>query len=461
MTRLFPVLSNSLCFQFFPLSSSYAGLHCVVIKGYSKSAGYQPGMRFDDGRFRNSWNAVYVAGGWRFVQCNWGARHLVNAREVPRPGDRGRADALRYEYDDHYFLTDPQEFIFEFYPLTSEWQLLAQPLTLNEFEQLPFVRSLFFRYGLYFAAADQDEDTSIGIGDNSSVNGSNGSSNSAGRSNNNADSSYGDLTHSDGNSHHIQCTPHLSYHHTDRWHPSVVLRACQAVLHTDRSGAATVRIGMPTRLAPALIFHYNLRFYGRDGPDEHEGVSLRRFVLQSASNNVVRFRVHAPVAGQFVLDVFANATSARRYVAGEPIKFKSVCKLRLLANDLRTAMLPLPACASGEWGPLKATRLFGLIALTHPHALITSDSHSLELQFRMSRPLGDFLASVHRNGVDDARLARCVSVRVSNDVVSFSLRLPADGQYGLDIYTREPGPAHGDKQLLTHCCKYLINVALK
>lgn len=56
---------------------SYAGLHCVLIKGYSKSAGYQPGHKFDSNQFRNSWNAVYVAGAWRFVQCNWGARHLV------------------------------------------------------------------------------------------------------------------------------------------------------------------------------------------------------------------------------------------------------------------------------------------------------------------------------------------------------------------------------------------------
>ena len=30
----------------------------------------------------------------------------------------------RYEYDDHYFLTDPKEFIYEFFPLQPEWQLL-------------------------------------------------------------------------------------------------------------------------------------------------------------------------------------------------------------------------------------------------------------------------------------------------------------------------------------------------
>lgn len=56
----------------------------------------------------------------------------------------------RYEYDDHYFLTDPREFIYEFFPLQSEWQLLKNPITQRDFEDLPFVRSLFFRYGLYF-----------------------------------------------------------------------------------------------------------------------------------------------------------------------------------------------------------------------------------------------------------------------------------------------------------------------
>lgn len=104
----------------------------MVIKGYSKSAGYQPGLCFDNHRFRNTWNAVYLDGSWRFVQCNWGARHLVNAKENKNGNGRshqhmhdangngtmttngngtagadGKDNALRYEYDDHYFMTDP------------------------------------------------------------------------------------------------------------------------------------------------------------------------------------------------------------------------------------------------------------------------------------------------------------------------------------------------------------------
>ncbi|KAH8301446.1 hypothetical protein KR059_003368 [Drosophila kikkawai] len=390
-TESYHVLFKRLC--------SYAGLHCVVIKGYSKSAGYQPGVKFQDSRFRNSWNAVYVAGAWRFVQCNWGARHLVNAKEAPKQG-RGKNDSLRYEYDDHYFLTDPREFIYEFYPLQEEWQLLKRPITLREFENLPFVRSLFFRYGLHFA-----------------------------------DEGYG------------------------------------AVVFTDDTGAATVRIAMPTDMQSCLIFHYNLKFYDSDEELSYDGVSLKRFVMQSVIGNIVAFRVHAPCSGAFLLDIFANAVTPQEYLTGEPMKFKSVCKFKICCEELQTVMVPLPDCASGEWGPTKATRLFGLIPITHQDPLIFA-GRSLDLQFRMSRPLTDFMATLHKNGIEEKKLAKYVTHSTLDDIVTFIINFPEEGQYGLDIYTRELGaPQHhhqhhnnnnsssssGEKHLLTHCCKYLIN----
>lgn len=45
------------------------------------------------------------------------------------------------------------------------------------------------------------------------------------------------------------------------------------------SGAATVRIAMPSNMQESLIFHYNLKFYDSEG-DSFEGVSLKRFVMQ-------------------------------------------------------------------------------------------------------------------------------------------------------------------------------------
>ncbi|XP_071445248.1 hillarin [Hetaerina americana] len=433
-TESYHVLFKRLC--------SYAGLHCVVIKGYSKSAGYQPGVRFEDNRFRNSWNAVYVAGAWRFVQCNWGARHLVNAKDAPKQGStnsptpamtsspstgnsptgKGKSDSLRYEYDDHYFLTDPREFIYEFYPLQSEWQLLKQPITLTEFEDLPFVRSLFFRYGLYFP----DNNT-------------------------------------------------------------------KAVMSTDSTGAATIRIAMPPHMQSSLIFHYNLKSCDSES-DTYDGVSLKRFVMQSVVGDVVAFRVHAPCSGSFLLDVFANAVTPREYLTGEPMKFKSVCKFRITCVSLATVMVPLPDCAGGEWGPAKARRLFGLEPLSHPDALAFA-GRSLHVRFRMKRPLAAFVAALHKNGADERKLSRYVShtveqsstsedphhhngdTEIIGDTVTFHVTFPEEGQYGLDIYTREAMPegmesaadvgdsagglATAEKHLLTHCCKYLINSSKK
>lgn len=93
--------------------------------------------------------------------------------------------------------------------------------------------------------------------------------------------------------------------------------------------------------------------------------ALNHFSLKSVVGNTVAFRVHAPCSGAFLLDIFANAVTPKEYLTGEPMKFKSVCKFKICCEDLQTVMVPLPDCASGEWGPTKATRLFGLVPITH------------------------------------------------------------------------------------------------
>ena len=101
--------------------------------------------------------------------------------------------------------------------------------------------------------------------------------------------------------------------------------------------------------------------------------------------NVVAFRVHAPCSGALLLDIFANAVTPQEYLTGEPMKFKSVCKFKIVCEDLQTVMVPLPDCASGEWGPAKATRLFGLIPVSHEDALVFAHQNNLDITFRMTR----------------------------------------------------------------------------
>ena len=76
------------------------------------------------------------------------------------------------------------------------------------------------------------------------------------------------------------------------------------------------------------------------------------------------------------------------------------------------------------------------------------------------------MATLHKNGSEEKKLAKYATHYVSGDLVTFNITFPEEGQYGMDIYTREvnPGGSSGnnpeqsnEKHLLTHCCKYLIN----
>ena len=89
------------------------------------------------------------------------------------------------------------------------------------------------------------------------------------------------------------------------------------------------------------------------------------FLFQSVVGNVVAFRVHAPCSGALLLDIFANAVTPQEYLTGEPMKFKSVCKFKIVCDDLQTVMVPLPDCASGEWG--KSTRANKIVSAHIEH----------------------------------------------------------------------------------------------
>lgn len=128
--------------QLFKRLCSYAGLHCEVILGFSKGAGYKPGMNITGNAFRNSWTAVAIDGSWRLINVTWAARQVT--------GTKDDLPEMYNKYDEFYFLTDPEDYIYQHYPDDSAWQLLEIPLPFSEFLNLPVVKSPFFNYGLRF-----------------------------------------------------------------------------------------------------------------------------------------------------------------------------------------------------------------------------------------------------------------------------------------------------------------------
>ena len=55
----------------------------------------------------HSWNAVSVDGSWHLIDAHWATRYLSSEKNMP--------ENLVYEYDDFYFLMEPQQAIYRYF----------------------------------------------------------------------------------------------------------------------------------------------------------------------------------------------------------------------------------------------------------------------------------------------------------------------------------------------------------
>lgn len=124
---------SSLCMQM----CREVGIECQEVPGHSKGIGYRHGRSLKGVKSDHLWNAVLLGGQWFLLDACWGA---------------GRVDVERQSFvrrfDDFYFLTDPEEFVYSHFPDEKKWQLLDVPVSLEEFERRVFKTSAFFILGL-------------------------------------------------------------------------------------------------------------------------------------------------------------------------------------------------------------------------------------------------------------------------------------------------------------------------
>ncbi len=111
------------------------GLEAVEIAGWAKGYGTGPGSHFG-GPKNHAWNAVRIDGAWQLIDCTWGA------------GSVDEEGVYRRRFESFYFLTPPEKLRYSHFPNQTRWQLVEPPVSLEEFEQLPFLRPAFFRCGL-------------------------------------------------------------------------------------------------------------------------------------------------------------------------------------------------------------------------------------------------------------------------------------------------------------------------
>ncbi|XP_052099056.1 hillarin-like [Mytilus californianus] len=137
---------------FLALLCRKAGIKCVVIKGISKSMGYNVGDK-DLSKLRTKWNAVYIKDSWRLIHPLWACKSVIGKADYTSWTAFSENEEETVEgwtvqkINDFFFLTDPLDFIHFCFPDDPGWQLLANQFTLNRYIQLPFVQEAYFRMG--------------------------------------------------------------------------------------------------------------------------------------------------------------------------------------------------------------------------------------------------------------------------------------------------------------------------
>ncbi|XP_064608978.1 lim and transglutaminase domain protein ltd-1-like isoform X2 [Liolophura sinensis] len=142
----------------FALMCRKAKVPCVIIRGIGKSASYEVGDT-DLDHLKNNWNAVFVAGNWRFVHTLWAYMSLLGHRSgnwtlVETGGvktqekQEASVGQLNFQLNDYWFLTDPEKLFISCFPDNPKWQLLERTRSLQEFKEVPFVRKAFHALGL-------------------------------------------------------------------------------------------------------------------------------------------------------------------------------------------------------------------------------------------------------------------------------------------------------------------------
>ncbi len=118
----------------FGMLAEVAEIEVVEISGWAKGIDYEAGDPIL-GPTNHSWNAVRIGDGWYLIDSTWGA---------------GSSDGMHFirQFEEHYFLTPPEQFIFDHLPEDPSWQLLESPVSETQFVRLPYVKSHFFRNGL-------------------------------------------------------------------------------------------------------------------------------------------------------------------------------------------------------------------------------------------------------------------------------------------------------------------------
>ena len=99
---------------------------------YAKGVGYEPGKILN--KTDHEYNVIKLDNKWYPIDSTWGAGHIKDRRFVK-------------EYNEFYFLADPELLIKTHFPEDEKWQLTKRRYSFEEFLKWPLVKEEFYKCG--------------------------------------------------------------------------------------------------------------------------------------------------------------------------------------------------------------------------------------------------------------------------------------------------------------------------
>lgn len=115
--------------------ANLANINCEIIDGYGRNESAESSeLKFPN----HSWNAVQLNNKWYLCDATWssGAFNLANY-------------TFEFDYNDGYFLAEPEQFSKDHFPIDSSWLLLNKKTTLSEFFEAPILYDNSYRYTIF------------------------------------------------------------------------------------------------------------------------------------------------------------------------------------------------------------------------------------------------------------------------------------------------------------------------
>lgn len=214
----------------------------------------------------------------------------------------------------------------------------------------------------------------------------------------------------------------------------------RCVLETA-TGSVSLRIGC----SKSTKFCYRFLRLGKPSVDEER--KLGKYVFQVSEPKHTTFNIRIPRAGLYFFKVYAKSVNKTSNFKNH---LTEVASYKIIADGSTQEVDAFPHCASMSWGSSPLLSLFGLEAF-QKSARIETPNGKVQLEFTKSRPVEILCKLRYQSSAADDNLN--VSEIFYIDKIKISVNLSSPGEYGMDIYCRDPDV---DEKRFTHICQYLL-----